>query len=92
MKRTAARFVLGLTVMVLASGCKGTGSGLFGFLGFGGDSSEIVVAGSENADVAFEQSLSQSVATVHNPEPTSLALFGLGLAGLASSRRKRRSV
>jgi len=33
----------------------------------------------------------QTAATVHNPEPASIALFGAGLAGLTCLRRRRRT-
>lgn len=76
---------------LLLAGCEsgggGTTSGLSSFIGGGGGSSGIiVVAGSDVGSGAGDIS---SVATVANPEPGSLALFGVGLAGLALGRRRR---
>jgi len=93
MKRITVRLLMAFTVLILASGCQGGGTGLFGFLGFGSDSSDVIIAGgSSSNDDSSVESLSGSVARVHNPEPSSLALFGLGLAGLARNRKKQRAV
>ena len=85
----------------LLAGCRGAGglSGLFG----GGSGGEILASlgssgssgGSSGGDVvdtsaAFDSIASSAdAATLTNPEPASMALFGGGLAGLACLRRRR---
>jgi hypothetical protein len=90
MKRIGWNGIASLAVLVLLSGCK-EGSGLANLFGGGGsDSADVVIiAGGDSG--SGDGSFSESVATVHNPEPSSLALFGLGLAGLARNRKKRRA-
>mgnify|MGYP001619043003 CR=1 FL=1 len=85
-----------LVIPLLLAGCNkkssSGGAGLFG----GGSSFGSAFSGSELAGtlggvvVGGDGSFSGgSVATVHQPEPSSLALFGGGLVGLALRRRRR---
>lgn len=86
--------VAGVALPLLLAGCEGSGGGsgagsFFGGSGssFAGSSFEgtlggVVVGGDGTLDLA-------SVATVHSPEPGSLAVFGGGLAGLALWRRRK---
>ena len=92
---------MGLVSMLLTAGCGGGGGGggLFGFFGGGGDSgagdvfSALISGGSDVAGGSggdgVTEALASDVATVHNPEPASVALFGGGLAGLAHLGRRR---
>ena len=92
MKQTAMRLAVTVGMMGLVAGCNGAGSffsDLGGFFG-GGDNSEVVVASLSNQSEGHSaEFVAASAAKVHNPEPTSLALFGVGLAGLAAKRRRR---
>ena len=73
--------VLGVSALLLTSGCEG-GGGSSGSLGAVGSLASGVggVGGVGGSDAA---------ATVTQPEPASVALFGGGLAGLALWRRRK---
>ena len=89
MKRHIVIAVLG---GLLLSGCNaGAGSFFGGLFNFGGGSSE------EGSTVIAAESLETSATThfsnaarVANPEPSSLALFGGGLAAMAGFGKRRR--
>src|SRR3989338_1614741 len=92
--------IIGFALMpLLTVGCGGGGGGLSSLFGGGGDSgagdvfSALVSGGSEIAGGASEggatETLTSGAATVHSPEPASVALFGGGLAGLACLRRRK---
>src|SRR3989338_10465213 len=93
--------IIGFVLMpLLTVGCGGGGGGLFGLFEGGGDSgagdlfSALVsggsdVAGGSGGGAAAPLTLASDVATVHQPEPASVALFGIGLAGLAHHARRR---
>ena len=98
MMRTQIKVVAVLGLALLSAGCKegaGLFSGLFGGSGSSGGSSFSGSSSDGGGDVILStgsgRAFDVSPATVHNPEPGSLALFGGGLAGLAAWRRKRKA-
>ena len=103
MKCTPQYWLLGLAAAaaLTATGCLGGGGGS-GFLGslFGSSesgSSDLVGSsasgGSTNPSASETSGTagtgSPSIATVRNPEPASVALFGSGLVGVALWRRRK---
>ena len=82
----------GIAAQLLTAGCLGGGGGIFGFSdgssnGSSGDSfASLSSGGSQGSGGEFG---APGVATVHNPEPASVALFGSGLAGLALLKRRK---
>ena len=79
-----------IAMQLLIAGCGGGGGGLGGFfegLFGGGDSGSAFDIGGGGASEPL--TLASEVATVHHPEPASMALFGGGLAALAHWRRRQ---
>ena len=94
--QNAWRLMLGASIMLFMAGCNPAGGGLFGFFGgnSGGASDAVGDLASSGGSVggAFDvASVTQEVATVSNPEPASMILFGGGAAGLALIRRRRKA-
>ena len=92
----------GIAAQLLTAGCFGGGGGTGGlgsFFGFGGGGSGGDSSGSDSfasfdqggagGDAGGDAFGAPSVATVHNPEPASVALFGSGLAGLTLLKRRK---
>lgn len=83
--------VLGVSTLLLTSGCSGGGSGVFGNLfGGGGDDGISGLASLPGGGGGTGGGGGGSnPGTVTQPEPASVALFGGGLAGLALWRRRK---
>ena len=95
------RILLFAAMPLFVAGCQLGGSGLFGgFFGGGSESSSILdafdshgssVSGGSGSDALIQSAaLAPTAATIHNPEPGSMALFGIGMAGAAAFSRRRR--
>ncbi|OGX15246.1 MAG: hypothetical protein A2166_00475 [Omnitrophica WOR_2 bacterium RBG_13_41_10] len=72
------KLIIILTILFLLAGCSGGSSGLGLFGGSSGNDS----GGSSTGDT--------NISLVHQPEPSSLALLGVGLAGLAVAVLRKR--
>ena len=92
--------MLGAGISLVLSGCNGSG-GLFSLFGDGSENAEVVRAfsssdsdnsggsGGEQDLAGGSTSLEIEAATIHNPEPGSLACFGGGMAGIGWWRRRK---
>jgi len=80
-----------LALLPVLTGCGG-GGGLallgLGSLFSGGSSITTFLGGSEFTTLALLES-GGGIPTLHNPEPTTMLLFGTGMAAMAYLKRKR---
>lgn len=91
------RYALLSALLFLAAGCNGGGgTSSDGFSAMSSDTTALSSLSVPTEETFGSSSTSESsgteVAQVHNPEPASMALMGLGLLGAAWSKKRNRKV
>jgi hypothetical protein len=102
LKNGPGRYILVFALLFLAAGCNGGGSGTdsTGLSGISSDTSMTMMSSfsaptddtfgaTDTSEGSGTETSGEGVARVHNPEPASMVLFGLG--ALALLRRKKIS-
>ena len=99
-----SQLILGALFLFLLAGCNGGGGNLskggdtFSTQSLGSDTFSAPQSfaaspssdGSGTTDNGGTTDSGIQIATVHNPEPTTMLLWSIGLLGLARSRRRKR--
>ena len=85
-----ANFAILFVLLPFVYGCQGGGGGPLGFLGGGG-----FFGGGSNGGGSFVGGggtfvTGETLATIHNPEPTTMLLLGSGLAAMAFQRARKK--